>query len=118
MKKILITSLIFFAFQSIVLADEIIDSKGQIIPCKIETVMDGFIEYKKDGSINYFAREKYQPIFNDYVDVRTKLNKKDSIQRYSGKIIVKDFGGVRIRNEHGDINIPWYRVKFIGIYKP
>lgn len=99
-------------------ADEIIDSNGTIVPCRIETVSGGLIEYKKDGNLYCFQREKDSPVFNDYIDVRDKLYKRHSIERYTGKIILKDSEGVRIRNQNGDMAIPWYRVKFVGIYKP
>lgn len=104
--------------QSSVFADEILDSKGNIIPCKIETVEEGFIEYHKDGNLYTFTRTENSPVFNDYIDVRLKLLKKDSITRYSGKIIAKDMWSTILRNENGDIDIPWYRVKFVGVYKP
>lgn len=104
--------------QSLVFADEIIDSKGTIIPCKIETVEDGFIEYKKDGNLYQFARINDSLIFNDYVDAKTKLLKEESVVRYSGKVISKDMWGAKLRNNDGDIDIPWYRIKFVGIYKP
>jgi len=122
MKKIILVCFLFmlaqFLVQIPVLADEIIDSSGNIVPCKIETIMGGLVEYKKDGSMHYFEREKDQPIFNDYVDVRDKLFKNEVITRYTGKILAKDFDGLRIRNENGDMDIPWYRVKFVGVYKP
>ncbi len=118
MKKIIFAMVFLLMAQSFVLADEVIDSSGNIIPCKIVTVMNGLIEYKKDGNLYTFCREKDSIIFNDYVDVREKLFRKHHIKRYSGKIIVKDLENVIIRNEKGDIDIPWYRVKFIGIYKP
>lgn len=99
-------------------ADEVVDSKGVIIPCKIETVCDGLIEYKKDGCLYNFTREKDCLVFNDYVDVRVNMLKKNNITRYNGKIIAKDLWAVKIRNDNGDIEIPWYKIKFIGIYKP
>lgn len=121
-KKIFAVSFLFMLAlainQSFVCADEILDSKGNIAPCKIETVMDGLIQYKKDGSLYSFQRSKDQPIFNDYVDVRVNLFKKESDIRYTGKIIAKDSDITRIRNENVDMEIPWYRVKFIGVYKP
>lgn len=101
-----------------VFADEIIDSKGTVIPCKIETVEEGFVEYHKEGNLYKFAREENSPIYNDYVDVKVDLFKKDSITRYTGKIIVKDMWGTRLRNENGDIEIPFYKIKFVGVYKP
>lgn len=122
MKKIFLVCFLFlwaqFLINSVVFADEVIDSKGYIIPCKIETVQEGFVEYNKDGNLYYFTQSKDSPVFNDYVDVRTKLFKKDSIVRYSGKVIIKDVYGTTLQNENGNMNIPWYRVKFVGVYKP
>jgi len=102
-------------------ADEIVDSKGVTTPCKIETVVGGLIEYTKEGNLYSFQREKDSLVFNDYVDVRVKIdvqNKEIPATRYSGQIIAKDCEGVIIRNESGDMHIPWYRVKFVGVYKP
>lgn len=110
--------LVQFFVKSFVLADEIIDNGGNITPCKLETVVGGLIEYRKDGNLYSFQREKDQPIFNDYVDVRDKLFKSDSIVRYSGKILIKDSDGLTIASEKGLMAIPWYRIKFIGVYKP
>lgn len=119
MKKFLAVCFLVLMTQSFVLADEIIDAKGNIIPCKVETVMDGFIEYKKDGALYSFPRSKEQAVYNDYVDMRVKISRKpDGTQRIFGKILCKDFLGVRIRNENGEMAIPWYRVKFVGVYKP
>lgn len=119
MKKIILTLLcLIISGQTLVFADEIIDSKGNVIPCKIETIIEGLIEYYKGGNLYTFQREKDLLIFNDYVDVRTNLCKKNSITRMFGKIILKDSTCIRLRNENGDITIPWYRVKFVGIYKP
>lgn len=118
MKKVILAFCFLFMLQSFVFADEIIDSNGNIIPCKVITVADGLVEYKKDGNLYCFAREINSPVFNDYVDVRVKLLKKESVTRYSGKIILKDLENVRLRNENGDMDIPFYRVKFIGIFKP
>lgn len=126
MKKIILTfcflliAQIFTKFpsNSPAFADEVVDSKGIIIPCRIETVEEGFVEYKKDGNLYTFTRDENSPIFNDYIDVRQKLFKKDSVERYSGKIVVKDMWSTIIRNENGDIDIPFYRVKFVGVYKP
>lgn len=117
-KMILGICLMFFALCSVCFADEIIDAQGNVIPCKIETVAGGLIEYKKDGNLYSFARTSSQAVFNDYVDVQIKFFKDPVIQRYSGKIIAKDSYGVRIRNNGQDMDIPWYRVKFVGIYKP
>lgn len=106
------------AFAAPIFADEILDSKGNIIPCKIETVEGGYIEYKKGGSLYSFQREKDSLVFNDYIDVRDKILKNQVITRYSGKIIAKDVYGAILQNDSGNITIPWYRVKFIGVYKP
>lgn len=118
MKKIILVCFLFLMAQSLVVADEIIDAKGNIVPCKVETIMDGLIEYKKNGVLHSFARENDQAIYNDYVDVRVISSKKISSQRFFGKIIHKDIAGVKIRNEDGDMMIPWFRVKFVGVYKP
>ena len=119
MKKIIVSVVfLLIIISQAVLADEIIDYKGNLISCKIETVQEGFIEYTKDGSRYFFTREKASPIFNDYVDVQENLFKKDSITRFFGKVIVKDMWGVKLVNEEGQISIPWYKAKFIGIYKP
>lgn len=118
MKRFLLVCFLVLMTQSLVVADEIIDAKGNIVPCKIETIMDGLIEYKKDGSLHTFARENDQTVYNDYVDVRVISSKKISSQRIFGKIIHKDLAGVKIRNEDGDMMIPWFRVKFVGVYKP
>lgn len=118
MKKIILILGLLFITQSFVFADEVIDNKGNITPCKIVTVNDGFIEYQKDGCLYNFKRESGQKVFNDYVDVRTVVDKKQIIERQSGNIILKDFSGVRINTDKGDISIPWYRVKFVGVYKP
>lgn len=118
MKKILLTICLFLITPVLVFADEIIDSKGVITPCRIITVADGLIEYKKDGNMYTFKREKDSLIFNDYVDVREKIFKREKPVRYTGKVIFKDLENVILRNENGDIDIPWYKIKFIGIYKP
>lgn len=119
MKKILTACFLFLMVQSFAFADEIIDSKGNITPCKIITVSDGLIEYKKDGNLYSFTRSQDSLIFNDYVDVRTELFRRNPvITRYSGKVIIKDLENVRLRNENGDMDIPFYRVKFVGIYRP
>lgn len=119
MKKILIACFLFLMVQSFVFADEIIDSKGNVTPCKIVTVADGYVEYKKDDNLHSFVRLQDSLIFNDYVDVRIELFKKNPIiTRYSGKVIVRDLENVKLRNENGDMDIPFYRVKSVGIYKP
>ena len=118
MKKIILAVCFLLAMQSFAFADEIIDAQGIIIPCRIETVSDGFVEYKKDGNLYTFTREEASPVFNDYVDVKLKLFKKDSVSRYSGKVIIKDSWSIVIRNKSGDMDVPWYRIKFVGIYKP
>lgn len=118
MKKIFLTCFLFLMAQSFVFADEIIDAKGKIIPCHIVTVVDDLVEYKKDGNLYSFTRPNESLVFNDYVDVRVKLYQKRSIERYFGKVIVKDWENVRLRTENGDMNIPFYRVKFVGVFKP
>ncbi len=122
MKKIIFSVCFLFMAQFMVnltaVADEIVDSTGNITPCKVETIMGGLVEYKKLGNLHYFERSEDQPVFNDYVDVRTHLLKSDSIERYTGKILFKDEWNVRLRNEKGDMDVPFYRVKFIGVYKP
>lgn len=118
MKKIISVCFLFLMAQSFALADEIIDARGTVIPCKIVTVVDGFIEYKEGGNLNRFAREKDSLIFNDYVDVRGNIFKKEGIKRYFGRIIVKDVEGVKLRTEGTDIDIPRCKIKFIGLYKP
>jgi len=120
MKKIISVCFLLILALSLstpVFADEILDSKGNIIPCKIETVEGGLIEYKKAGSSYSFIREKDSLVFNDYIDVRDKMFKNPVVTRYSGKIIVKDAYGVILQTDGGNMNIPWYRVKFVGIYK-
>lgn len=118
MKKIILVCFLVLITQSLVLADEIIDAKGNIVPCKVETVMDGLVEYKKGGSLHSFVRENDQAIYNDYVDVRVISSKKISSKRFFGRVLHKDLAGVKIRNEDGDMMIPWFRVKFVGVYKP
>lgn len=118
MKKIILTCFLFLMAQGFVFADEIIDARGQVIPCRVVTVADDFVEYKKDGNLYSFSRPNESLVFNDYVDVRVKLNKKNSIERYFGKILVKDWENVRLRTENGDMEIPFYRVKFVGVFKP
>lgn len=118
MKKIICICLVFLASQCLCIADEIIDASGNIIPCKIETVAGGLIEYKKDGNLKSFQRENSSNIFNDYVDIIINPFKKDSTQRISGTIITRDFDGIKIKNQDGLTYIPLHKVKFIGIYKP
>jgi hypothetical protein len=118
MKKIILTCFLFLMTQSLVFADEIIDAKGKVILCKVVTVADDFVEYKKDGNLYSFSRPDESLVFNDYVDVRVKLYKRHSIERYFGKILVKDWENVRLRTENGDMDIPFYRVKFVGVFKP
>lgn len=118
MKKIILTCFLFLMAQSLVFADEIIDARGKVIPCHIVTVADDFVEYKKDGNLYFFTRPEESPVFNDYVDVRVKLYKKNSVTRYFGKILVKDLENVKLRTENGDMDIPFYRVKFVGVFKP
>lgn len=122
MKKIILMVCFLFMAQIFanlkVFADEIVDSKGNIIPCKIETVEAGFIEYHKDFNLYTFTREDNSPIYNDYVDVRDKLFRRDSIKRYSGQIVLKDAWSLILRNENGNMDIPFYKIKFVGVYKP
>lgn len=122
MKKILITCFAFLITglisQIAAFADEIIDTQGNIIKCKVETVEEDFVQYKKDGNLYTFTRENNSSIFDDYIDVRVHLNKEDSVTRISGKIIAKDMWGVIIKNDSGLIDIPFFRIKFVGVYKP
>lgn len=122
MKKIILVCLVALFVQVFVKtaasADEILDSKGNITPCRIETVCDGLIEYHKDGKLYKFARSEDDLVYNDYVDVRDCLYKRDSVKRYTGKIITKDMWSVRLRDDNGEADIPFYKIKFIGIYKP
>ena len=119
MKKIVIAvCFLFLMVQPLAFADEIIDSQGNIIPCKVETVGEDYVEYHKDGNLYAFFRTYDTPVFNDYVDVRTKLFKKEEFERISGKVLVRDLWGVTMLTEQGRMEIPFYRVKFIGIYKP
>lgn len=122
MKKIFLVGFAILMVQFFVklsaFADEIIDSKGVVIPCKIETVEAGFVEYKKDGNLYNFKREKDSAVYNDYVDVRVKLLKRHSVERMFGKVIVKDMWSVILENDNGQIDIPFYKVKFVGVYKP
>lgn len=118
MKKLLLILSFLLITNSAVFADEIIDAKGTITPCHIETVMGGLVEYKKDGNLYSFARAQSSPVFNDYVDVKTNLLKRDSISRFFGKVIIKDMWGLTLNNENGNIKVPFYKVKFVGIYKP
>lgn len=118
MKKIIFICFLFLMAQNFVFADEILESNGNIINCKVETVMGGLIEYKKDGNIYYFERSKDQPIFNDYADAEVKLFKKETLTRYTGKIMYKDAYGVRLINNETEVDIPWYRLRAVGVYKP
>lgn len=118
MKKILLICFLFLMAQSLVFADEIIDARGKVIPCRVVTVVEDLVEYKKDGNLYSFTRSHESPVFNDYVDVRDKLYKKNSVTRYFGKIIVKDWENVKIKTENGYMDIPFYRVKFVGVFKP
>jgi len=121
MKKIILTLCFTFlinTLSSATFADEIINAQGSIIPCKIETVQGGYIEYHKNGTLCNFTREEDSPVFNDYVDVRDKLSKNSPVTRINGKIVVKDMWSTIIINDSGQIDIPFFRTKFIGIYKP
>jgi len=118
MKKILLLVVVLLLTQSFVLADEIIDSKGNITPCKIITIEDGLIEYQKDGCMLSFERVNKDPVFADYVDVRKIISKKVSVERISGYLSVKNFAEVVIKTSDGVMNIPWYWVKNVGVYRP
>ena len=118
MKKIVLMLAVLLATSTMVFADEIIDSKGTITPCKITSVNDVYVEYQKDGTTHYLQRYKTQPIFNDYVDVFTGVKKGNRVVRYTGKILSKDFRGIFLLNGSENMQIPWYRIKFIGIYDP
>lgn len=122
MKKILVFCGLFLLVQLLtnipVFADEVIDANGNIIKCTVETVEADFVEYKKDGNLYNFTREHSSPIFNDYIDVRVKLYQKKSIDRITGKIVLKDMWGSVIQTEKGQIDIPFYRIKHVGVYKP
>ena len=122
MKKIIFSVCFLFIAQfminSMAVADEIVDSTGNITPCKIETIMGGLIEYEKAGNMHYFERSDDQPVFNDYVDVRTNLFKPSIVQRYTGKILIKDGWNLRLKDANCEMDIPFYRVKFVGVYKP
>lgn len=119
MKKIIIlVCFLFLMANSLAFADEVIDSKGVIIPCKIETVGEDFVEYSKDGSLYSFIRTAKTPVFNDYVEVKTHLLKSNDTQRLTGKVSIRDMWGVKINTNDGLIDVPFYRVKMLGIYKP
>ena len=118
MKKIFLIFFVLLMAQTLVLADEIVDRKGNITPCKIVTVSGGLIEYKKNGCLYKIVRTTNQSVFNDYVDVIPNLSKSKTTIRYSGVILTCDFAGIRIKTSEGDTQIPWYRVTFIGIYNP
>lgn len=118
MKKIFLTCFLFLMVQNLVFSDEVIDSKGFVVPCKVITVQEGFVEYLKDGNLYMFTREEQSPVFNDYVDLRRNLLKQDDVTRYSGSIVVKDMWSTIIQNESGQIDIPFYKVKSVGVYKP
>lgn len=123
MKKIILACFLVLMVQILaplsILADEVIDVRGNTVPCKIETIVDGFIEYHKDGNLYKFVRTEESPIFNDYVDVRTtKRFKEIFVERIPGKIVYKDMWGARIKRDGQVIDIPWYKVKAVGVYKP
>lgn len=118
MKKIIVlVCFLFLTANSLAFADEVIDSKGVIIPCKIETVGEDFIEYSKDGRLYSFVRKSQAPVFNDYIEVKNHLLKEDT-QRLFGKVLIRDLWGVKINTNDGLVDIPFYRIKLIGIYKP
>jgi len=122
MKKILLMFGILLMAQafgfSAVFADEIIDSKGNITDCKIVTVAEGLIEFKKDGCLYSFRRLDKDPVFGDYVDVKKNLFKDVVVERISGHVYCKNFGGVIVKIQDEVMNIPWYRVQNTGMYKP
>lgn len=122
MKKILVFCGLFLLVQLCTnikaFADEVIDAKGVVIPCRIETIEADFVEYRKDGNLYTFTREQNSPIFNDYIDVRNQLYKRHSINRVSGKITIKDMWGATMQTENGQVDIPFYRIKHVGVYKP
>lgn len=99
-------------------ADEIIDRVGNITPCKITSVSDGLIQYKINGSEFSLRREYNNPVFNDYVETISSIGKEIKTVRYTGKLVFKDHTMVTIRTNNEDVNIPWYRVKLIGLYNP
>jgi hypothetical protein len=119
MKKFaVILGLLLMFVQTAAFADEIISQSGKVNDCKIISVENGLIEYKKDGNSRSFMRESASPIFNDYVDVQTNLISGDSIIRYKGNIIIKDMQEVIILTNEGYVKVPWFKVRKIGIYKP
>lgn len=116
MKKVILLLGFLLTVNSICNADEIIQPNGSSINCKIISVEQNYIEYKKDGCPVTFARTAEHPVFNDYVDVRTNLAKKNSVVRYSGLVEIKDFQELVLSTSSGKVRIPWYKVKKIGIY--
>lgn len=121
-KSFLILFLTIFCFQTACFAsifnDEIVADNGKTIPCHVISVLDGFIEYNSNGSKYKFTRENQSAIFSDYVDVRTKLGKNGITSRYTGTIIYKDYFNLVMRKDGNIVEIPFYRVRQIGIYKP
>ena len=120
MKKFAVIFSVFVLFltSACAFADEIVDAQGNVTTCTITSIDNGLIEYNKDGMARTFTREVSSPVFNDYVDVQTNIYKKTSIVRYTGQIILKDFEEVIIQTNEGNMRIPWYKVKLIGVYKP
>lgn len=118
-KNLLIALCFMISLSNITFADEIIQSDGVAVPCRIETVVDGFVEYYKNGVLYSFARETSSPIFNDYIVVKNKVFTRKNTTKYYGKVLIKNMWNTVLRlNDGTSMNIPFYRVKFIGIYKP
>lgn len=119
MKKIFLAVLFLVSMMFVpVMADEIIDSRGTVIPCKFESIEEGLIKYYQDGVLHTLVRVNDSPIFNDYIDVRINLFKPSHISRIPGKIIAKDMWSVIINNGSENVDIPFYKIKAIGVYKP
>ena len=118
MKKIILMLAIMFVTPMLVFADEIIDSKGTITPCRITSINDVYVEYQKDGVTHYLKRYKEQPVFNDYVVVFSCLKKEKHVVRYTGKILSRDYRGIYMIIGPESMQIPWYRIEFVGVYDP
>ncbi len=120
LKNFFITLCAIFALTaSNAFADEIVQADGTTIPCKIETVMDGLIEYRQNGSLHYFTRVSQSPIFSDYVMVKDRLFKKESLSRYTGRVVIKStWSTTLLTDDNKYMEIPFFKVKFIGIYRP
>lgn len=118
MKKILLITTLFLLAQLSVFADEIIDASGNVTECKIVTVSEGLIEYDKDGSLFSFVRNSKDNVFNDYVDFVPSLKERQVLERVYGTIIYRDFKSVLIKTKDGNMQIPWYRIRLVGLYRP